>query len=171
MTVESSYFKILQNGHADKLELVNIKEDVYKWRLVQQQAGVVHLSSIWQAEATFDVSIAAQAIDYDEDDANKLNEFIAWQKNKQRELAYIGLDLPTLTLKMFTMVDECFANLTRLNSLIGFIVIILNEIISDGTTSFKLYGYLVHWSSTKGKCFTRNILASEIYRMVGCVDL
>ena len=40
-----------------------------------------------------------------------------------------------------------------------------------GTDEFAIKGNLIHYSSTKSKRVTRSVLASEIYSMVGGVDI
>lgn len=57
-----------------------------------------------------------------------------------------------------------------MSSQIGYIIIIAN---GDRTTEliFDIFGNLVDDSSTKSKRVTRSVLASEIYGMVGGVDM
>ena len=50
-----------------------------------------------------------------------------------------------------------------------YLIIIANE--NDGTDEFTIKGNLIHYSSTKSKRVTRSVLASEIYGMVGGVDM
>jgi hypothetical protein len=42
---------------------------------------------------------------------------------------------------------------------------------STGTDEFTIKGNLIHYSSTKSKRVTRSVLASEIYGIVGGVDM
>jgi hypothetical protein len=62
------------------------------------------------------------------------------------------------------------------------LVILANEILnktlnktsnknSVGTKEFTIKGNLIHYSSTKSKRVTRSVLASEIYGMVGGVNM
>ncbi len=49
----------------------------------------------------------------------------------------------------------------------------MNETKTDsiGTDEFTIKGNLIYYSSTKSKRVTRSVLASEIYGMVGGVDM
>src|SRR5215469_17418952 len=89
-------------------------------------------------------------------------------KHTDRGIRYIALDLTTT--KLFVFVDGSFANNKDFSSQIGYLIILANE-VSTGTEEFKIKGNLVHYSSTKCKRVTRSVLASEIYGMVGGVDM
>ena len=67
-------------------------------------------------------------------------------------------------------VDGAFANNKDLSSQIGYEIFLINETLYKNN-SFELTGNLIHYSSTKSKRVTRSILASEIYGMVGGVDM
>jgi hypothetical protein len=84
-----------------------------------------------------------------------------------RGIKYIALDLPTA--KLFVFVDRSFANNKDFSSQIGYEIILANE--TTHNEEFDLTGNLIHWSSTKSKRVTRSVLASEIYGMVGGVDI
>jgi hypothetical protein len=77
------------------------------------------------------------------------------------------LDLSTA--KLFVFVDGSFANNKDFSSQIGYEIILANESMEND--EFKITGNLIHWSSTKSKRVTRSVLASEIYGMVGGVDM
>jgi len=66
-------------------------------------------------------------------------------------------------------VDGSFANNKDLSSQLGYEIMLANESYDDN--SFTIKGNLIHWSSTKSKRVTRSVLASEIYGMVGGVDM
>lgn len=87
--------------------------------------------------------------------------------NQDRGLKYIPLDLSKANLYVF--VDGSFANNRDLSSQIGFVIVLANEITED--FKFTLKGNIIHYSSTKSKRVTRSVLASEIYGMVGGVDM
>ncbi|TAQ83776.1 hypothetical protein B7494_g7905 [Chlorociboria aeruginascens] len=84
-----------------------------------------------------------------------------------RELRYIPLVLESA--KLYVFVNGSFANNQDLSSQIKYLIILANETKSEQT--FTLRGNLVHYSSTKSKRVTRSVLASEIYGMVGGVDM
>jgi hypothetical protein len=82
-------------------------------------------------------------------------------------LTYISLNI--LTAKLFVFVDGSFANNKDYNFQIGYEIILANEIIEND--EFIINGNLIHWSSTKSKRVTKSILISEIYGMVGGVNI
>jgi hypothetical protein len=84
-----------------------------------------------------------------------------------RGLLYVPINLPTA--KLFVFVDGSFANNKDFSSQLGYEIIIANE--STGENDFMIHGNLIYWSLTKSKRVTRSVLASEIYGMVGGVDM
>jgi hypothetical protein len=91
-------------------------------------------------------------------------------KNIDRGIKYIPLDLART--KLFVFVDGSFANNKDLSSQIGYLIILANETVTENNYSdFEIKGNLIHYSSTKSKRVTRSVLASEIYGMVGGVDM
>ena len=80
---------------------------------------------------------------------------------------YISLDLNTT--KIFVFINGSFANNKDLSSQLGYKIIIVNKTTRD--EEFDIKGNLLHYSSTKSKRVTRSILASEIYSIVGGVDV
>jgi len=160
---------LLQKDQGKKLQLVNAKEDDYQQQYLEQRARGAYIASTCQPEASYDLSVAAQHQNPTEDDIRALNKRIEWQmKNMDRGIKYIALDL-TRT-KLFVFVDGSFANNKDFSSQIGHLIILANE-TSTGTEEFEIKGNLIHYSSTKSKRVTRSVLASEIYGMVGGVDM
>lgn len=160
---------LLQKDQGKKLQLVNAKEDDYQQQYLEQRARGAYIASTCQPEASYDLSVAAQHQSPTEDDIRALNKRIEWQmKNMDRGIKYIALDL-TRT-KLFVFVDGSFANNKDFSSQIGHLIILANE-TSTGTEEFEIKGNLIHYSSTKSKRVTRSVLASEIYGMVGGVDM
>lgn len=91
-----------------------------------------------------------------------------WQQNQlKRGIHFIALDLQTAKLCIF--VDGSFANNSDLSSQIGFITILANE--STAENEFTIKGNIIHWSSVKCRRVTRSVLASELYAMVGGIDI
>jgi hypothetical protein len=88
-----------------------------------------------------------------------------------RGIKYIALDLECT--KLFVFVDGSFANNKDFSSQISYLIIIANETktISTGTDEFTIKGNLIYYSFTKTKRVTRSVLASEIYGIVGGVDI
>lgn len=66
-------------------------------------------------------------------------------------------------MRLLVFVDGSFANNIDARSQIGYIIILANETTQEGI--FKIFGNIIHWSSTKCKRVTRSVLASEIYGM------
>ena len=89
-------------------------------------------------------------------------------KNMDRGIKYVALDLACT--KLFVFVDGSFANNKDFSSQIGYLIILANE-TPTGNEEFEIKGNLIHYSSTKSKRVTRSVLASEIYGMVGGVDM
>jgi len=166
--VEEHGVTVTQKGQANKLSLVDAKQDDAKQRYVVQRARGAYIASICQPEAAFDLSAAAQATDPNEADIKALNKRIQWQiDNKSRGLRFQELDLETA--KLFVFVDGSFANNQDMTSQIGYILVLGNE--AQGEAEFTLTGNTIHWSSTKCKRVTRSVLASEIYGMVSGFDI
>jgi len=160
--------EIQQKEQGKKLKPINFKSKDSKHEYMEQRACGAYIATICQPEAAFDLSVAAQHQNPTEADTSALNKRIEWQmKNLDRGLKYVALDLSTA--KLFVFVDGSFANNKDFSSQIGYEIIIANE--STGNEEFELIGNLIHWSSTKSKRVTRSVLASEIYGMVGGVDM
>lgn len=66
-------------------------------------------------------------------------------------------------------VDGSFANNKDFSSQVGYEIILANE--NTGDTSFEITGNLIHCSSTKSKRVSRSVLVSEIYSLVGEIDM
>jgi hypothetical protein len=88
-------------------------------------------------------------------------------KNLERGLNYVALNLTYL--KLFVFIDGSFVNNKDLSSQLGYLILLANEIINSD--SFTIKGNMIHYSSTKSKRVTRSVLASEIYSMIGGVDM
>jgi hypothetical protein len=135
---------------------------------MEQRARGAYIASICQPEASFDLSVAAQIQQPADDDYVKLNRRLQWQaESLQRGLQYIPVDLATAKLMVFT--DGSFANNQDLSSQLGYLLVLVNKSSQDST--FDIRGNVIHWSSTKCKCVTRSVLASETYGMVSGVDI
>ncbi len=90
-------------------------------------------------------------------------------KNIDRGIKYITLNLEHV--KLFVFVDGSFANNKDFSSQIGYLIILANETNSTTNDEFVIKGNLIYYSSTKSKRVTRSVLASEIYGIVGGVDM
>ncbi|KAJ5904893.1 uncharacterized protein N7473_001809 [Penicillium subrubescens] len=160
--------ELRQKEQGKKLKLIDHKSKDLKQAYMEQRARGAYIATICQPEAAFDLSVAAQHQDPTEADVNALNKRIIWQmKNLDRGIKYVAVDLPTA--KHFVFVDGSFANNKDFSSQIGYEIILANE--SAQNEEFEITGNLIHWSSTKSKRVTRSVLASEIYGMVGGVDM
>ena len=160
--------ELRQKEQGKRLKPIDHKSTDFKQVYMEQRARGAYIATICQPEAAFDLSVAAQHQDPTEADVNALNKRIMWQmKNLDRGIKYIAIDLSTA--KLFVFVDGSFANNKDFSSQIGYEIILANE--STQGEEFKITGNLIHWSSTKSKRVTRSVLASEIYGMVGGVDM
>jgi hypothetical protein len=81
-------------------------------------------------------------------------------------------------MKLFIFVDGSFANNKDFSSQIRYVMILANENKTptangnpNRTDRFIIKGNLIHYSSTKCKRVTRSVLASEIYGIVGGVNM
>ena len=77
------------------------------------------------------------------------------------------INLPTA--KLFVFIDGLFINNKDFNSQLGYKIIITNK--STKENNFIIHSNFIHWSSTKSKYITWSVLASEIYRIVGEVNI
>jgi hypothetical protein len=163
---------LTQKDQGKKLQPVNEKGENLQQDYLEQRARGAYIASICQPEASFDLSVAAQHHNPTIVDICTLNKRLEWQmKNMDRGIKYIALDLEHA--KLFVFVDGSFANNKDFSSQIGYLIILANETKtnSTGTDEFAIKGNLIHYSSTKSKRVTRSVLASEIYGMVGGVDM
>ena len=159
---------LVQKGQGKKLQLVDIKSDTRTEEYREQRARGAYLATTCQPEASFDLSVAAQHQEPSDEEIKALNKRLKWQlDNLERGIRYIPLDLHRT--KLFVFVDGSFANNKDLSSQLGYEIMLANESYDDN--SFTIKGNLIHWSSTKSKRVTRSVLASEIYGMVGGVDM
>ena len=94
---------------------------------VAQRARGAYLASLCQPKASFDLSYAAQAINFSADDITSLNKRLKWQmENKLRNLKYVHFDQHFFQIVMFT--DFSFANNRDLFFQIDFIICIADKI-------------------------------------------
>jgi hypothetical protein len=132
-----------------------------KEQYVSQRARGAYIASVCQPEASYDLSVAAQAIQPDETDVKALNQRLEWQvQNAARGIRYVQLDRSTLQLLVFT--DASFANNRDFSSQIGYVITLTDQ---------KGNANVLHWSSIKCKRVTRSVLASELYAMAHGFDM
>jgi hypothetical protein len=90
-------------------------------------------------------------------------------------IKYINLDLDLI--KIFVFINGSFTNNKDFSSQIRYVMILANENLANKnktpnkTDNFTIKGNLIHYSSTKCKRVTRSVLASEIYGIVGGVNM
>jgi hypothetical protein len=166
---EDGSLDVNQKGQAEKIAIIDRKSPDRAQRYLEQRARGAYIASICQPEATFDLSVAAQAQLPMDEDCTKLNKRLGWQiDNLARGLRYVPLDLTIAKLIVF--VDGSFANNRDLSSQIGFVLALANEEPNGNSAQQKIRGNILHWSSTKCKRVTRSVLASEIYGMANGFD-
>lgn len=159
----NNIMRLQQRGQSKSLKLAT---DLKSYR--EERARGAYIALTCQPEAAFDTSIAAQHQEPQEDDFAALNKRLQWQiDNPDRGITYIPIKLNTA--KLFVFVDGSFANNKDMSSQIGYTAILATETINKDT--FDIRGNLVGYSTTKSKRVTRSVLASELYGMVGGVDI
>src|SRR6266700_1791410 len=84
-----------------------------------------------------------------------------------RCIKYITLDLEHI--KLFIFINGSFVNNKDFSSQIGYLIILMNE--TKRTNEFAIKGNLIHYSSTKSKRVTKNVLAFKIYGIIRGVDM
>jgi len=152
-----------QKGQGGKIRLVDIKSHDCAQQYIEQRARGAYIASTCQPEASFDLSVAAQAQQPSDEDIKALNKRLKWQmENLNRDLRYVTVNL--IEAKLMVFIDGSFANNKDLSSQLGFVLMLVNE--SADTNTFTIRGNVIHYSSTKCKRVTRSVLASEIYSIV-----
>lgn len=169
LTMNGETIGLTQKGQGSRIIAIDMTAPDRAQRYMEQRARGAYIASICQPEASFTLSVAAQAQKPNEEDFKKLNCRLQWQAdNLDRGLNYVPIDLSRAKLMIFT--DGSFANNRDLSSQLGFMVTLVNE-SQKGDHTFLIRGNMIHWSSTKCKRVTRSVLASELYGMVNGFDI
>ncbi|KAF7570061.1 hypothetical protein PtrM4_100630 [Pyrenophora tritici-repentis] len=169
LTMDASRVLTLrQKGQGGRIRLVDIRAPDRAQQYTEQRARGAYIASTCQPEASFDLSVAAQAQQPSDEDIKALNKRLKWQmENLDRGLRYVTVNL--MEAKLMVFVDGSFANNKDLSSQLGFVLMLVNESID--VNIFTIQGNVIHYSSTKCKRITRSVLASEIYGMVNGFDI
>ncbi|KAF2749253.1 hypothetical protein M011DRAFT_465695 [Sporormia fimetaria CBS 119925] len=169
LMMEGNSISLRQKGQGGKICLVDVNAPSRAQNYMEQRARGAYIASTCQPEASFDLSVAAQAQQPSDEDIRALNKRLKWQmENLDRGLRYIPIDL--MHAKLMVFVDGSFANNKDLSSQLGFILMLVNE-STDTDDTFTIRCNVIHYSSTKCKRVTRSALASEIYGMVNGFDM
>ncbi|KAF1934527.1 hypothetical protein EJ02DRAFT_461112, partial [Clathrospora elynae] len=169
LTMDEATLNLTQKGQGGKIKLVDIRASDRAQQYTEQRARRAYIASTCQPEASFDLSIAAQAQQPSNEDITTLNKRLKWQmESLNRGLCYIPVDL--INAKLMVFVDGSFANNSDLSSQLGFILMLVNK-STNANSTFTIRGNVIHYSSTKCKRVTRSVLASEIYGMVNGFDM
>ncbi|KAF1934674.1 hypothetical protein EJ02DRAFT_439721 [Clathrospora elynae] len=170
MDTDKAILNLRQKGQGGKIKLVDIKASDCAQQYTEQRACRAYIASTCQPEASFDLSIAAQAQQPSNEDINALNKHLRWQmENLDRGLCYVPVNLVD-DAKLMIFVDGSFANNSNHSSQLGFILMLVNE-STNADSTFTIRGNVIHYSSTKCKRVTQSVLASEIYGMVKGFDI
>ncbi|KAF1934523.1 hypothetical protein EJ02DRAFT_203408, partial [Clathrospora elynae] len=165
LTTDEATVNLTQKGQGGKIKLVDIRASDRAQQYTEQRARGAYIASTCQPEASFDLSVAAQAQKPSEEDIKALNKRLRWQmENLDRGLCYVPVNMDD-DAKLMVFVDGSFANNSDLSSQLGFILMLVNE-STNAESTFTIRGNVIHYSSTKCKRVTRSVLASEIYGMV-----
>ncbi|KAF1937548.1 hypothetical protein EJ02DRAFT_426510 [Clathrospora elynae] len=171
MDNDDAILNLRQKGQGGKIKLVDIKASDCAQQYTEQCARGAYIASTCQPEATFDLSIAAQAQQPSNEDITTLNKRLRWQmENLNRGLCYVPVNLVD-NAKLMVFVDGSFANNKDLSSQLGFILMLVNEFADNTDNTFTIRGNVIHYSSTKCKRVTRSVLASKIYGMINGFDI
>ncbi|KAF1937111.1 hypothetical protein EJ02DRAFT_459012 [Clathrospora elynae] len=169
LTTDKATLNLTQKGQGGKIKLVDIRASDRAQQYTEQRARGAYIASTCQPEASFDLSIAAQAQQPSNEDINALNKRLKWQmENLNRGLRYIPVEL--INAKLMVFVDGSFANNSDLSSQLGFILMLVNK-STNADSTFTICGNVIHYSSTKCKRVTQSVLASKIYGMVNGFDI
>ncbi len=164
--IDIIYFR--QKTHIQDIQLIqsidiiitNVRDKmriklIIKEQYVTQRTRQVYLTSIYQSEASFDLSHAAQSTEVSSDDINTLNKRLQWQIiNQIKDLRYVKLNQSFLRLVIFT--NSFFANNRDLFSQIDYVICLANDIHAN----------ILHWSSIRCKRMTRSVLTVELFAMI-----
>ncbi|KAK1914279.1 hypothetical protein P3342_007525 [Pyrenophora teres f. teres] len=119
-----------------KINLVDAKAHNSAQQYTEQRARGAYIASTCQPEASFDLSVAAQAQQPSDEDMKALNKRLKWQmENIDRGLRYITVNLREAKLIVF--VDGSFANNKDLSSQLGFVLVLVNESMDADTFTIK----------------------------------
>ena len=76
MTIKAESIMVVQKNQAEKLVLIDIKDNAKKQQYVEQRARGAYIASICQPEAAFDYSITVQSKEPSNEDIALLNKRI-----------------------------------------------------------------------------------------------
>ena len=168
LSLDNDTLSYRQKNQASKLKIIDPKSENRDLQYVEQRARGAYIASICQPDASFDLAIAAQAQQPDDDDIARLNKRIQWQiENAERGLSYIDIDLPTAKLMIFA--DGSHAGNKNLSSQIGYVIVLANEIRNDET--FTIRANMIHWTSVRCKRVVSSSLAAELFGIAAAVDI
>ncbi|KHJ31072.1 hypothetical protein EV44_g1755 [Erysiphe necator] len=156
---------LTQESYCKNLKTVNIKEVVTKTssrgvvrsnltpkdQYVAQRAAGSYIGTMCQPEVCAALSLAAQAINPNMDDAKALNKALQWQiENPKRGLTFINIEED---FEVLVFVASSFANNKDYTSQLGTIIA-----IKDKTGHINI----IHYNSIKAKRVVRSVLNAEL---------
>ncbi|KAI0995810.1 hypothetical protein K3495_g12371, partial [Podosphaera aphanis] len=127
ITLESPNLYFTQKGQAKSIMLVDGNSITAKDDYRKQRARGAYVASIFQPQACFALSTAAQHEDPTNKEIKQLNICLQRQLlNQDQGICYIPVKLETA--KLFVFVDASFANNKDLSSQIGVVIVLANEL-------------------------------------------
>ena len=165
-SVNSIFFnqkRLCQFFRSIKLQLidfVNTKDTIKKLAIsknqyIVQRAREIYIALLFQSKILFDLSFAAQIINFKEKNAQALNRQLQWQiDNYIRKLQFVQFNRESLKLIIF--IDELFVNNFDFIFQINYVIYLINV-----TNKINI----IHWFSIKCKQIIKNILISKLYAM------
>jgi len=123
LTIDASKLVVYlrQKGQGGKIKLVDTRSPDRAQQYIEQRARGAYIASTCQLEASFDLSVAAQAQNLSDEDIKALNKRLKWQtENLNCGLRYVTVNL--IEAKLIVFVDGSFANNKDLSLQLGFIL-------------------------------------------------
>ncbi|KAF2025793.1 hypothetical protein EK21DRAFT_103653 [Setomelanomma holmii] len=146
MQASEAILNLKQKRQGGKIKLVKIKASNCAQQYIEQRACRAYIALTCQPEASFDLSVAAQAQQLSAEDISALNKRLKWQiENLDCGLRYIPVHLNNAKLMVF--VDGSFANNKDLSSQLGFVLMLVNK-STDIDNTFTIRGNIIYYSLT-----------------------
>ena len=142
-------------NQADKLR--NLKIPINHDELTSTRAQIQYIASCTRPDLSSPVQLMAAELNDDLPQTyKKLKKLVKWCHDTcDIGLQYVPLDADTLRLVLFT--DAAFGNGEKLNSQLGFILLLV-----DGNNDANI----IHYGSTKCRRVARSVLAAELHALI-----
>ncbi len=145
------------------VDLIDSREQIRKMmtskdQYVTQRTRKIYIIIMTQSKVAFDLFLAAQVINFKEEDVKRLNKRFQWQFDHSiRELNFVRLNINFFKLMIF--IDAFFANV-NLHSQIDYVICLIDDVNAN----------IIHWFFTKCKRVIRSVLTAKLYAMTNEFD-